>query len=181
MPKQNQKMMKVLITILGLVVAVLGAYFTYQQYKLAKKNEIREEPEVIVCLKSFSYSKVKSHGHGSGLYFSPQVKTSFKLINRRSTQVTVTNVSFNPTGTTKDGNHRGMSGIEVELNKMVPGNGVVTIDNLSFSPKIAVRDRSWINKPESVNVYARMVGGIGPSLSHIYSNGRWRCNVSDCY
>lgn len=170
--------MKVFLTLIGIVIAAVGVYFAYQQNKLAQEKERLEKPEVVVCLSSFSYSRTRPQRSGTDLAYVPRVQASFKLVNKGSTQVAVTRVSFNPTGTTKEGRPGGMGSLDVELNKMVPGNGVVVINNLTFSPNIAVLDRFWINKPKTVNVRAYWAGGAGPMLKCIPKNGRrWGCGA----
>jgi len=167
---------KAVLAIAGLIVAVLGTYFAYRQYQLSRSESNEQDPQIVVCLHSLSYSRGRPQGVGDDLAYVPAVRTGFKLVNKRASAATVTKVMLNPVGKWKDGRSGGMGSLEVPLNQAVPGYGAVDVRDLSFTPNIAISEKAWIDRPESVNVRAYWAGTSGPMLSCISNSGRrWNC------
>lgn len=169
-------MSKSLIGIIGLIVAIISLYFGWQQYQLSQEMKIESQPEVVVCLRSLFYERSNTVGSGDDAISVPKGQVSFRLVNKGGTQVTVSKVVVNPVGTWKDGRQGGLGSIDIWVDKVVPGYGVVSIEKLDFIADFSVKEKFWIDKPESVNVRAFWPSGSGPMLecSPTYS-GQWSC------
>jgi len=169
-------MSKSLIGIIGLIVAIISVYFGWQQYQLSQEMKIESQPEVVVCLRSLFYERSNTAGSGDDAVSVPKGQVSFRLVNKGGIQVTVSKVMVNPVGTWKDGRPGGMGSIDIGVDTVVPGNGVVSIEKLNFIADFGVVERFWIDEPESVNVKAYWPGGSGPMLKCIPRvGGQWSC------
>jgi hypothetical protein len=174
------------VTVLCVGVVVGAAAFTNALASLrafvfgGNRAETTDDdaPNIVVCVKTFTCSRTNPYKHGNYIAYSPQVKTSFRLVNKGRRPATVTKVEFNPGGIWKNGKPGGMSGIEVEINKEVAGNGVVVIDDLTFTAHIGIDDEFWIDKPDRLGAWAYWPGGGGirHSLTCLpRQDGTWAC------
>lgn len=172
-------MKKALLGILGLIVSVAGVYLGWLQYKSSKEAQEGAQPSVVVCLRSFSYLRSNTSGSGGEAVSVPKGAVSLRLVNKGAVQVTVTRVMLNPAGTWRDGRHGGLGSIYMHIDKVVPANGVVSVDNLEFVADFGVRESFWIDNPEYVNTQASWPGSNGPMLQCATFSGRWSCGRGD--
>jgi hypothetical protein len=169
--------MKIFLSILALIVSITGVYIGWRQYQKSQENEQKAEPSVVVCLKSLTYQRSNTQGSGNDAVSVPKGQASFRLINKGGAEVMVTRVMLNPAGTWKDGRHGGLGSIYITVDKQVPANGVVSVDNLDFVADFGVQEEFWIDKPETVNTRAYWPSGEGPMLTCVPSGGGWSCGT----
>jgi hypothetical protein len=174
-------MNKALLGILGLIVSVAGVYLGWLQYQSSKEAQRAAQPSVVVCLRSFSYARSKTRGSGDDAVSVPKGLVSLRLVNKGTVQVTVTRVELTPVGTSRDGQHGGLGSIIIQIDKVVPASGVVSVDNLEFVADFGVQERFWVDNPEIVNTQAYWPGSIGSPMLQcaVSSGGKWSCGQGD--
>lgn len=165
--------MKAFLAILGLLLSGLGVYFAWLQYQQLEEAKNAAQPNVVVCLRALSYQRSDTQGSGDKALTHPQGKVSFRLVNKGPADVTVRRIFLNPIGTDKDGRHGGLS-IEFEIDRNVPGLGVISVEDMAFSSNEWLYEKFWIDKPDAVAVQAYWADVPGPMLTCIL-RGKWLC------
>ncbi len=166
-----------ILSLLGLIISVAGLYLAYDQWQQAQQDVENNRPDIVLCLRDFEYHSARSFTSDGEQMHVPAGSASFRLVNTGETDVTVTRVSFNPIGVWNNGRPGGLGSFDVDVSERIDGNGVATVNNISFETNIAIGDDTWFDVPEAVNVKANWAGGSGEWLTCIPSSfsGGWSC------
>lgn len=174
MNEQKISQYSLVIAIVAIGLASLSLVVDWQEYLFTQ--QINSPPDIVVCLKSFSYEKGSIHDSGRSIV--PIGEISFDLVNRGNTEATVHRVDVFPTGKNIDGERKSMW-FELEVQETVSGNGIKTVQPFPFDNEREWTD-NWVEELEEVSLVAFWPNGNGHHLTCqldrvSVKEGDWAC------
>jgi len=156
--KQQLVYYSLVISIVAIGIAIFSLIIDWQEFMFIQ--ETNSPPDIVACLKSFSYEKGPEFDLGSSVV--PIGEISFDLVNRGNTEAMVHRVDVFPHGKRADGEMDSMW-LTMEVQQTVPGNGIITVEPFSFEDK-RVQKNYWVEELEEVALISFWPNGQGPYL-----------------
>jgi len=163
-----------IFSIVAIGIAISSLIIEWKEFLFVQ--ETNSPPEIVVCLRSFSYEKGPEYDLGRSIV--PIGEISFDLVNKGNIEATVHRVDVFPFGKTDDGKKSSMW-FELEVQKTVVGKGISTVEEFSFEERRQYKT-GWVEELEGVEVEAFWPNDKGPRLTcHLdivsVEEGDWSC------